>query len=212
MRKRLFITAALFITVMNAMGQDDMYYNRTAGNRNYMRTHSRYLNDKLRNASYNQQPSVSKVIHTVDTIYIQDASVAELKNRLSELESQLKKHPEPNNVILDNNMTSLAVNEPYAKWMSKYSSGDCLKKSGYCQYKALGTIIFGTGITYALAYTSANNNESSEEFKCAAYCTGIATGVVSFIFYLNSVKWKIRAGKKSNIELQMKGSGLALNF
>lgn len=202
----IIMLATVFVCEAQYLG-DGVYYRQLKKNRP-----SRYVNVSGRNSRISTNISTKKIpserpientepLHTVSEEQY-SADLTALTARMDKLENDMKK----------SNIQQPVVGDSEKKWTSKYTSGDCLIKSGRFQYISIGTVLLGGAVTYGLARASVDDSSSGDEFKYAAYTTGIVTGALAFLFYTKSIKWKIRAGKKINMELQMKADGIALNF
>ena len=198
----IIMLATVFVCEAQYLG-DGVYYRQLKKNRP-----SRYVNVSGRNSristgkiSSGRPVENTEPLHTVSEEQY-SADLTALTARMDKLENDMKK----------SNIQQSVIGDSEKKWTSKYTSGDCLIKSGRFQYISIGTVLLGGAVTYGLARASVDDSSSGDEFKYAAYTTGIVTGALAFLFYTKSIKWKIRAGKKSNMELQMKADGIALNF
>lgn len=198
----IIMLATVFVCEAQYLG-DGVYYRQLKKNRpsRYVNVSGRDSRISTKKISSGRPVENTEPLHTVSEEQY-SADLTALTARMDKLENDMKK----------SNIQQPVVGDSEKKWTSKYTSGDCLIKSGRFQYISIGTVLLGGAVTYGLARASVDDSSSWDEFKYAAYTTGIVTGALAFLFYTKSIKWKIRSGKKSNIELQMKADGIALNF
>lgn len=187
--KRLVIFISLLTLALSAYCQNRPIYRDGV-----------YYNSPYRNFKANQarRYSTQRVVQQpVQTVVVQDNSeeVEALRARMDQLEKELKRTKR--------------------HWYNKYSSGDCLIKSGHRNNACIGIGIGGAVLTGGLTYLAVSEKEDNDKKKIFTYSaigTGSLTALLCFTLHMNSIKWKIRAGKKANMDIEFKGNELAINF
>lgn len=217
--KRLLVISILLTVCFTVMNAQSRRYG--ALNDPVYRAHvSKYRNFKQRPMQqYNNQPQ--QVINANQVIINQGPQLTDgslqmptsttLQPQLLQQNNQLINELNQRIASLEQQQT---LNAAYPKWMMRKSSGDCLKKSGRFNYAAIGTAIVGAAGTGICIYAMCDQEDPAkkDKYKYAAIGIGGVTVLTSFILHMNAIKWKIRAGKKHDMEMKLQGNGLALNF
>ena len=182
--KRLLMISVLMMVCLTMFSQNRPIYPDP------VYTQSRYRNFKSQYLRQQHQQ-----VRTVVVRENNDAEVEALRTRMDALEKELKRTKH--------------------HWYNKYSSGDCLIKSGHRDNACIGIGIGGAVLTGGLTYLCVTEKEDKQKkdiFMYSAIGTGSLTALLCFTLHMNSIKWKIRAGKKANMDIEFKGNEVALNF
>ena len=195
--KRLLFIAVMMTVALSVLAQNKPIY-RDPVYQNHLKRYQTWRSAQPRqNMQVTQQQTTTTTNQLVQTIVVRENNAAEvdmLRSRMDQLERELKKTKR--------------------HWYNKYSAGDCLMKSGHRSNAEIGIGIAGAAVTGGLVYFACKEDDPHKKdiFKYSAIGSGALTTIICFSLHMSAIKWKIRAGKKSNLDLEFRGNEVAINF